>query len=187
MRESVHHYLNLLRFTLSYRDIEELLRIRGVIVDHATIQRWVIKFTPVVDMNFRKPKKIVGRRWRLDEIYIKVKGKWCYLYRAVDKKGKTIDFLLTHRRNKRAAQLFLIKAIRQNGIPEIINIDKSGANKQGIRTINKRELVRIQWRQCKYLNNIVEQDHRFIKWQTKNMLGFKSFESAQIALTETKR
>ena len=101
-----------LRFSFSYRDIEEILRIRGVIVDHANLQRWVVKFTPIIDMNFRKRKKIVGMRWRLDETYIKVKGKWCYLYRAVDKQDKTIDFLLTHRRNKRAAQLFLIKAIR---------------------------------------------------------------------------
>jgi len=172
-----------LRFSLSYRDIEELLRIRGVVVDHATIQRWVMKFTPMIDMNFRNRKKIVGKRWRLDETYIKVKGKWCYLYRAVDKECKTIDFLLTHRRNRRAAQLFLIKAIKQNGVPEIINIDKSGANKQGIWKVNKRSSTRIKWRQCKYLNNIVEQDHRFIKWRTKNMLGFKSFESAQITLS----
>jgi putative transposase len=172
-----------LRFSLSYRDIEELLRIRGVVVDHATIQRWVVKFTPLIDMNFRKRKKRAGKRWRLDETYIKVKGKWCDLYRAVDKQGKTTDFLLTHRRNKIAAQLFLIKAIKQNGVPEIINIDKSGANKQGIRTVNKRSSTRIKWRQYKYLNNIVEQDHRFIKWRTKNMLGFKSFESAQITLS----
>jgi len=124
-----------------------------------------------------------GKRWKLDETYIKVKGKWCYLYRAVDNQGKTIDFLLTHRRNKRAAQQFLIKAIKQNGTPEIINIDKSGANKQGIRTYNKRNFTRIQWRQCKYLNNIVEGDHRFVKWRIQNMLGFKSFESAQITLS----
>ena len=122
-------------------------------------------------------------RWRLDETYIKVKGRWCYLYRAVDKQGKTIDFLLSHRRNKRAAQLFLIKAIGQNGTPEIINIDKSGANKAGIRTFNRRESEKIQWRQCKYLNNIVEQDHRFVKWRIHNMLGFKSFESAHITLS----
>ena len=118
----------------------------------------------------------------MDETYIKVKGKWCYLYRAVDKQGKTIDFLLTHRRNKRAAQLFLIKAIRQNGTPEIINIDKSGGNRQGIRTFNKRELTRIQWRQCKYLNNIVEQDHRNIKRRISISTGFKEFESAQRTL-----
>ena len=114
-----------LRFSLSYRDVEELMSIRGVKVDHATIQRGVFKFTPLIDRNFRKRKKSVGSSWRMDETYIKVKGKWMYLYRAVDKGGSTIDFLLTKRRNKRAAHLFLIKAIQQHGIPGIINIDKS--------------------------------------------------------------
>ena len=172
-----------LRFTLSYRDIEELLRIRGVIVDHATIQRWVFKFTPMIDRNFRKRKRQVGLRWRLDETYIKVKGKWCYLYRAVDKDGKTIDFLLTHRRKKRAAHRFLTKAIAQNGIPELINIDKSGSNKEAIRLYNKRKLTKIKFRQCKYLNNIIEQDHRFIKWRISNGLGYKSFKSASVTLS----
>ena len=172
-----------LRFTLSYRDIEELLRIRGVVVDHATIQRWVFKFTPMIDINFRKRKRGVGLRWRLDETYIKVNGKWCYLYRAVDKEGKTIDFLLTHRRKKRAAHRFLKKAIAQNGIPELINIDKSGSNKEAIRLYNKRKLTRIKFRQCKYLNNIIEQDHRFIKWRISNGLGYKSFKSASVTLS----
>ena len=120
-----------LRFSLSYRDIEEILRIRGVNVDHPTIHRWVLKITTMIDLNFRKRKRIAGKRWRLDETYIKVKGRWCYLYRAVDKQGKTIDFLLTHRRNKRAAQLFLIKAIKQNGMPEIINIRRLVKSKEG--------------------------------------------------------
>ena len=172
-----------LRFTLSYRDIEELLRIRVVVVDHATIQRWVFKFTPMIDRNFRKRKKGVGLRWRLDETYIKVKGKWCYLYRAVDKEGKTIDFLLIHRRKKRAAHRFLTKAIAQNGIPELINIDKSGSNKQAIRVYNKRKLTKIKFRQCKYLNTIIEQDHRFIKWRISNGLGYKSFKSASVTLS----
>ena len=172
-----------LRFTLGYRDIEELLRIRGVVVDDATIQRWVFEFTPMIDMNFRKRKKGVGLRLRLDETYIKVNGKWCYLYRAVDKEGKTIDFLLTHRRKKRAAHRFLTKAIAQNGIPELINIDKSGSNKQAIRVYNKRNLTRIKFRQCKYLNNIIEQDHRFIKWRISNGLGYKSFKSASVNLS----
>ena len=171
-----------LRFTLSYRDIEELLRIRGVVVDHATIQRWAFKFTPMIDRNFRKRKRGVGLRWRLDETYIKVNGKWCYLYRAVDKEGKTIDFLLTHRRKKRAAHRFLTKAIAQNGIPEMINIDKSGSNKEAIRLYNKRKLTKIKFRQCKYLNNIIEQDHRFIKWRISNGLGYKSFKSASVTL-----
>ena len=87
-----------LRFSLSYRDVEELLSIRGVRVDHATIQRWVYKFTPLMEKSFRKRKKAVGNSWRMDETYIKVKGAWMYLYRAVDKQGNTIDFLLTKKR-----------------------------------------------------------------------------------------
>src|SRR5215217_4911671 len=172
-----------LRFSLSYRDIEELLSIRGVFVDHATIQRWVYKFTPLVEGTFRKRKKVVGKSWRIDETYIKVKGEWTYLYRAVDKEGNTIDFLLTKRRNKYAAHKFLLKAIGKNGCPMVITIDKSGANREAIRTYNKRGFKRIRIRQCKYLNNRVEQDHRFIKWRVQNMLGFKSFESASRTLT----
>jgi putative transposase len=118
----------------------------------------------------------------MDETYIKVNGEWLYLYRAVDKEGKTVDFLLTRRRNKLAAHNFLIKAIANNGCPNMINIDKSGANREAIRTYNKRRLKRIRIRQCKYLNNRVEGDHRFIKWRTQGMLGFKSFESASRTL-----
>jgi putative transposase len=171
-----------LRFSLSYRDVEELLAIRGVMVDHATIQRWVYKFTPLMEGTFRKRKKQVGKSWKMDETYIKVKREWMYLYRAVDKEGNTVDFLLTRRRNKFAAHKFLLKAIKQNGCPKLINIDQSGANKEAIRTFNKRCMKRIRIRQCKYLNNRVEGDHRFIKWRVQNMLGFKSFESAQRTL-----
>src|SRR3954449_10351218 len=172
-----------LRFSLSYRDVEELLSIRGVIVDHATVQRWVYKFTPLIQATFKKRRKIAGNSWRMDETYIKVKGEWMYLYRAVDKEGKTVDFLLTKRRNKLAAHKFLLKAIGNNGCPKVINIDKSGANKEAIRTYNNRCLKKIRIRQCKYLNNRVEGDHRFIKWRIQNMLGFKSFESASRTLT----
>jgi putative transposase len=120
----------------------------------------------------------------LDETYIKVKGKWCYLYRGVDEEGKTIDFLLTHRRKKRAAaHRFLIKAITQNGVPELINIDKSGSNKEAVRVYNKGKLARIKYRQSKYLNNIIEQDHRFIKWRISNGQGYKSFKSARVTLS----
>jgi putative transposase len=171
-----------LRFALSYRDVEELLSMRGVAVDHATIQRWVFKFTPLMETTFRKRKKNVGNSWRMDETYIKVKGEWMYLYRAIDKEGNTIDFLLTIRRNKYAAHKFLLKAISNNGCPKIINIDKSGANKEAIKTYNKRCIKKICIRQCKYLNNSVEGDHRFIKWRIQNSLGFKSFESASRTL-----
>jgi len=168
-----------LRFSLSYRDIEEILRIRGVEVDHATIQRWVFKFMPEIEIQMRRRKKVVGRRWRMDEMYIKVKGSWRYLSRAVDKDGNTIDFLLTKRRQRMSAQSFLIKAIGNNGTPELINIDKSGSNKSAIKVYNKRSFTNIEIRQCKYLNNIVEQDHRFSKCRIQQGLGFKEFESAR--------
>ena len=128
------------RFGLSYREIEELMAIRGVKVDHATIQRWVFKFTPLLEKEFRKRKKCVGR----NETYIKVKGQWRYLYRAVDKEGNTVDFLLTKRRKRMSAQSFLIKAIENNGKPELINIDKSASNKHAIRVFNKLAYSKIK-------------------------------------------
>jgi len=170
-------------FTLSYRDVEEIIRIRGVEVNHATIQRWVYMFMPEIEIQRLKRKKVVGKRWRMDETYIKVKGVWRYLYRAVDKDGHTIDFLLTKRRQRMSAQSFLIKAIENNGTPELININKSGSNRSAIRVYNKRSFTNIEIRQCKYLNNIVEQDHRFIKWRIQQGLGFKDFESARRTLT----
>jgi len=172
------------RFTLSYRDVEEILRIRGVKVDHTTIQRWVFKFSPMIEANMNRKKKQVCDSWRMDETYVKVGGKDRYLYRAVDKYGSTIDFLLTKRRMKGSAQKFLNKAIGNNGKPRIINIDKSGANTSGIRVINKRSLSvkKIKIRRVKYLNNIIEQDHRTIKRRISITTGFKEFESAQRTL-----
>lgn len=167
-----------LRFTLSYRDVEEIMKMRGVQVDHATIQRWVYKFSSFIEAQMRS----VGKSWRVDETYIKVKGKWCYLYRAVDKSGNRVDFLLIKRRQKMSAQSFLIKAIGNNCKPEIINIDKSGSNIGAIRVCNQRSFSKIVIRQCKYLNNIVKQDHRFIKWRILSGLGFKDFKSAKRTL-----
>ena len=173
-----------LRFTLSYRDVEELLEIRGVKVDHSTIQRWVFKFSPFVESNMNKRKNVVGNSWRMDETYIKVGGKDRYLYRAVDKQGNTVDFLLTKRRMKGSAQKFLNKAIGNNGKPRLINIDKSGANTQAIRIVNQYSLTfkKIRIRRVKYLKNIVEQDHRTIKRRIAITTGFKEFESAQRTL-----
>ena len=173
-----------LRFTLSYRDVEELLKIRGVKVDHSTIQRWVFKFSPMIEATMHKRKKHVCDSWRMDETYIKVGGKDRYLYRAVDKQGNTVDFLLTKRRMKGSAQKFLNKAIGNNGKPRLINIDKSGANTEAIRIINRYSLTfkKIKTRRVKYLNNIVEQDHRTIKRRIAITTGFKEFESAQRTL-----
>lgn len=165
-------------YPLSYRHIEELMEERGVSVDHSTINRWAIRFLPLIETQSRKHKRQVGASWRMDETYIKVKGVWKYLYRAVDKEGKTVDFLLTAHRDMAAAKRFFDKAMRENGAPEKIAMDKSGANKAAIDEINGAMAVPVTVRQVKYLNNIVEQDHRAIKRLTKPMLGLKSFRAA---------
>jgi putative transposase len=142
----------------------------------------VYTFTPLIETRFRKGKKVVGNSWKMDETYIKVKSEWMYLYRAVDKQGNTVDFLLTNRGNKYAAPKFLGKATSNNACPRMINIDGSGADKEASRTYTKRSLNKVKIRRCKYLNNRVEEDHRFIKWRIQNSLGFKSFESASRTL-----
>jgi putative transposase len=165
-------------YPLSYRHIEEMMGERGVSVDHSTINRWAIRFLPLLENLSRKHKRPVGSSWRMDETYIKVKGVWKYLYRAVDKEGKTVDFLLTAHRYMAAARRFFEKAMRENGAPGKIVMDKSGANKVAIDEINRAVAAPISVRQVKYLNNIVEQDHRAVKRVTTPMLGFKSFRTA---------
>ena len=169
-------------YPLSYRHIEEMMEERGVFVDHSSINRWSIRFLPMLEKVFRQHKRQVGTSWRMDETYIKVKGVWKYLYRAVDKEGKTIDFLLTAKRDKAAAMRFFNKAMQANGIPEKVTMDKSGANKAAIDEINDAMDGPMLIRQVKYLNNIVEQDHRAVKRITKPMLGFKSFHAAKSIL-----
>ncbi len=119
----------------------------------------------------------------MDETYIKIKGHWYYLYRAVDKHGQTIDFLLTEHRDEAAALRFLKKAIRRHGVPETITIDGSAANEAAIKSYNEEHGTAIVIRKRKYLNNIVEQDHRGVKRVTRPMLGFKAFDAAQSTLT----
>ena len=165
-------------YPLSYRHLEEMMQERGVQVDHSSISRWAIRFLPLLEKVFRRHKRPVGERWRMDETYIKVNGQWKYLYRAVDKAGKTVDFLLTARRDKTAAMRFFEKAMRANEVPEKVTLDKSGANKAAIDQIIENKAIAIVVRQVKYLNNIVEQDHRAIKRVTRPMLGFKSFGAA---------
>ena len=118
----------------------------------------------------------------MDETYIKVKGIWKYLYRAVDKEGKTVDFLLAAKRDKAETMRFFDKAMQANDVPEKVTMDKSGANKAAIDEINASSSTPIIVRQVKYLNNIVEQDHRAVKRVTKPMLNFKSFQSAKCVL-----
>ena len=172
------------RFSLSYRDLEEMGIIRGIRLDHATIARWILRFVSLVETKVRKNKKPVGSSWRMDETYIKVNGSWVYLYRAVDSVGNTIDFLLRKHRDTVAAKAFFRKAFKNNGMPGKVTIDKSGSNIAALEALNKdlSENMRMIIRTIKYLNNIVEQDHRFIKKRTKPMLGFKSFNSAKITI-----
>ncbi|SUP81647.1 transposase [Yersinia pseudotuberculosis] len=121
---------------LSLRNLEETMAERGVIVDHSTLHRWVIRLVPLLDKAFRRHKCTVVHRWRMDETYIKIKGQWKYLYRAVDTAGQTIDFLLTAKRDAAAALRFFRKAIRHQGEPEVVTIDKSGANTTALVTLN---------------------------------------------------
>jgi len=150
-----------------------MLAERGVDVDHSRVYRWVQKFTPQLEAAFRKGKKRpVGTNWRMDETYIKIKGQWKSLYRAVDKEEQTIDFLLTAHRDKKAARRFFKKAIGQYGLPEKVTIDKSGANTAALDALQEETGAAIEVGQIKYLNNRVEQDHRAVKRIVRLMLGF---------------
>ena len=164
-------------YPLSLRHIEEMMQERGVFVDHATVHRWAIKILPVLAAVFRRRKRPVGTSWCMDETDIKVAGQWQYLYRAVDRDGHTIDFLL--RAKRVAARRFLERAIDLPGVPEKITIDKSGVNTAAIQSVQADSGADIEMRQIKYLNNIVEQDHRAVKRIVRPMLGFKSFRCAR--------
>jgi putative transposase len=169
-------------YPLSTRHVEELMEERGIHVDHSTINRWVIKYSPQLEEAFHRRRRPVWVSWQMDETYIRVKGEWRYLYRAVDKYGETVGFLLTENRDQAAALRFLKKAIRRNGVPETITIDGSDANEAANTRYNEEHGANIIIRQVKYLNNIVEQDHRAVKRVTRPMLGFKSFDAAQDTL-----
>ena len=169
-------------YPLSTRQVEELMRERGVQVDHAIINRWVIRYSPQLEEAFHRHKRPVWRSWRMDETYIRVKGEWRYLYRAVDTYGQTIDFLLTEHRDTEAALRFLTQAIRRHGVPETITIDGSAANEAAIKRDNEAHGTHIIIRQVKYLNNMVDQHHRAVKRVARPMLGFTSFDAAQATL-----
>ncbi|MBR9851930.1 MAG: IS6 family transposase [Rhodobacteraceae bacterium] len=183
----LHALFFYLRYSVSYRDLEEILAERGVSVDHATLNRWIVKYSPLVADQARRRKRSCDRSWRMDETYVRVKGEWVYLYRAVDKHGKTLDFMLSNHRNKAAATKFFARALDVNGLPRKIVIDKSGANTAGIKAINTMLKgfgcpIPIEMVRRKFLNNVIEQDHRFIKRRIRPMLGFKSFASASATL-----
>ena len=143
----------------------------------------MIKFVPLFEKAFRRRKRPVGKSWRVDETCVKVKGQWKYLYRAVDMEGNTVDFMLQAHRDKAAAHRYFRKAIDQNGEPETITVDKSGTNLAALEALNAERSTPIKVRHNKYLNNVIEQDHRAVKRIIKLMMGFKDFRCARIILS----
>src|SRR5450755_4267096 len=169
-------------YPLSLRHLEEIMAERGICVDHSTVQRWAIKIVPVLAAVFRRRRRPVGKSWRMDETYIKVHGQWKYLYRAVDRDGDTIDFLLRAKRDCAAARRFLQQAMALHGEPDKITIDQSGANTAAIESYNAEHHSDIELRQCKYLNNIVEQDHRASNESYGRCSGSRSFAARASSL-----
>jgi transposase-like protein len=166
-------------YPLSLRHIEEMMAERGVVVDHTTVHRWAVKMLPFLAAVMRRRKRPVGLSWRMDETYVKVGGHWKYLYRAVDRSGQTIDFLLRAHRDYAAARCFFERAIDLHGVPERITIDKSGANTAAIEAFRADSGAVIEMRQSKDLNNLIEQDHRAVKRIVRPMLGFKNSRCAR--------
>ncbi len=171
-----------LRYPLSYEHVSDLLSERGVEVDPSCIWRWVQVYAPELNKRCRPYLKPTNKSYRIDETYIKVKGQDKYLYRALDSTGQTIEFLLTAKRDKHAAKRFLVKAIEASGnpMPRVINVDKNPAYPAAVEVLKADGVIprRVRLRQCKYLNNVIEQDHRTVKKRVWLAKGYGSFQSA---------
>jgi transposase-like protein len=173
-----------LTFKLSSRDLVQMMAERGIALTHTTVLRWVQRYVPEFEKRWHRYARPVGDSWRVDETYIKIKGNWVYLYRAVDKVGRTVDFLLSKRRDMAAAQRFFSQAIRQHGAPRVITLDGYAASHRAVAKLKAAGTLPcpVQVRSCKYLNNMIEQDHRRIKQRVRPMLGFKRFETAAVTI-----
>jgi transposase-like protein len=171
-----------LRYSLSYRDLEEMMQERGLQVDHTTIYRWVQRYAPELEKRCRPHLKSTTDSWRVDETYVKIKGVWTYLYRAVDSQGNTLEFHLSATRDAQAAKHFFAKALGafHTVTPRVITVDKNAAYPKAMNELKAARILAeaCELRQNKYLNNLIEQDHRFIKWLVKPGMGFFSFETA---------
>jgi transposase-like protein len=172
-----------LRYALSYRDLEEMMRERGLSLDHTTIYRWVQAYAPELEKRIRPHLRLTNDSCCVDETYVKIKGKWYYLYRAVDSTGQTIDFMLSAKRDARAARRFFRKMLKapKHPYPRVINVDQNKAYPPAVEELKEEVVLSIatQLRQCKCLNNIVEQWRRFIKRRINPGLGFFSFKTAR--------
>jgi putative transposase len=180
-----------LAYNLSLRDLEEMMAERGLSVDHSTVHRWVVHFAPQPLECFQQRKRAVTGKWHVDETYIKVRGQWMYLYRAIDSVGDTVEFFFSEHRDLSAAKRFLRKAFARHGRPDRIIIDGSQTNHEAIVSGDLEDRLRDRSRcslnpvricKSKYLNNRIEQDHRRIKRRIRSMLGFKSISSARVIL-----
>jgi IS6 family transposase len=172
-----------LRYALSYRDVEELMRERGVWVDHTTVFRWVQRYAPELEKRCRPLLRATNDSYRVDETYIKIKKRWYYLYRAVDSTGATLDFMLSPTRDAEAAECFFRQVLQaaHTLTPRVITVDKNAAYPPAFESLQQEKLLpeNCQLRQCKYLNNVVEQDHRFVKRRVNPGLGFGTLATAQ--------
>jgi transposase-like protein len=158
---------------------------RHLDVAHTTILRWVQRYVPEFGKRWQPYARLVGMSWRIDETYIKVKGNWVYLYRGVDKEGQTVDFFLSARRDMTAAKQFLQQAIEKRGVPHKITLDGYAASHEAVRELQQEGVLPADLlvRRSKYLNNLIEQDHRRVKQRVRPMLGFKRFDYAAITLS----
>ena len=174
-----------LRFKLSFRDLAEMMAERGLSMAHTTIMRWVHHYVPEFERRWNQFARPVGPLWRVDETYVKIRGKWVYLYRAVDRDGKTVDFRLSIRRDVTAAKAFFCKAIKvQGALPRTITLDGYAASHRAVRDMQAGGQLPTdtKLRSSKYLNNLIEQDHRGVELRIGPMLGFKRFETAAITI-----
>ena len=171
-----------LRYALTYRDLTEMMAERGLSMAHTTPMRWVHQYAPELDKRTRPHLKQTGDSWKVDETYIKIKGKWMYLYRAVDKEGATIDFYLSAHRDQLAAARFFKKALGadHNTIPRVINVDKNASYPPAVESAKSAGFLpeETELRQVKYLNNRIECDHRRLKTLIRHGLGFNDFWTA---------
>jgi len=175
-----------LRYKLSFRDLTEMMAERGLALAHTTIMRWVKHFTPEFVKRWNRLALAAGQSWRVDETYVRIRGKWAYLYRAVDRAGKTVDFRLSARRDVAAAKAFLAKAIGTQGrAPGTITLDGYAASHRAVREMKTDGLLprHTRVRSSKYLNNVIKQDHRHIKSRVNVMLGFKRFRNAVVTIS----
>ncbi|EEM13270.1 MULTISPECIES: IS6 family transposase [Bacillus] len=165
------------RFSLSYRDVSEILKERGISIHPTTIMRWVHEYGKLIYHIWKKKNKNILLSWRLDETYVKVKGKWCYLYRAIDKKGQTLVIQLRQKRDTQAAYAFMKRLVRTFGEPTVLTTDKAPSLAFAFKKLKEIGLYKNTFhRTIKYLNNIIEQDHRHVKRRFSRSLGFQSLQ-----------